>query len=359
MGHLPVLEECLSHSTLRQVVLTGTPKSVDNHLEAVFAQSTACEWKVPCKSCEHEVILDEECLGPKGLICRHCQGAIDPKRGRWVARNPRSQWGDGYWINHPMVPWMNYRELIEKRRTYDPALFKNECLGVPTILGDHIITRAELEACCTPRPMARSLADVPRAMHARTMAGVDWGGGGTSRTVLVIGYMQDNNHFVVSRMDRFAAQEDAERILAAVAQRCEEFQVRVLAADGAAHGHVYNNLLFARLPRLAGLYAMFYARSDHPPQQHRGRLWHWTIGRSASIGMVFGRVRKKQVFFPRVEDCGSYLDEICAEVAVYDDHNRTVKYSRDAGQCDDSLHALNYVVTMADWWLARKRTYGA
>jgi hypothetical protein len=35
-GHLPVLEETLSHSDLRQVVLTGTPKSIDNHLESVF-----------------------------------------------------------------------------------------------------------------------------------------------------------------------------------------------------------------------------------------------------------------------------------------------------------------------------------
>ena len=171
--------------------------------------------------------------------------------------------------------------------------------------------------------------------------------------------MRDDNHFVVSRMDRFAAQEDPERILAAVAQRCEQFAVRVLATDGAAHGHVYNNLLLTRLPRLAGLYALFYSDSDHPPQQYQGRLWHWTIGRSASIGMVFSRVRRRQLILPPVEDCGSYLDEICAEVAVYDDHHRTIKYSHDPGQCDDSLHALNYVVTMAHWWLARKRTYGA
>ncbi len=35
-GHLPVLEECLSHSEHRGIVLTGTPKTVDNHLETVF-----------------------------------------------------------------------------------------------------------------------------------------------------------------------------------------------------------------------------------------------------------------------------------------------------------------------------------
>jgi phage terminase large subunit GpA-like protein len=41
-GSLPVLEECLSHSRHRKVFLTGTPKLIENHLEGVFDQSTAC-----------------------------------------------------------------------------------------------------------------------------------------------------------------------------------------------------------------------------------------------------------------------------------------------------------------------------
>src|SRR5690606_23697317 len=56
-GDLPVLEETLSHSQHRRVFLTGTPKSVDNHLEQVFSRSTAHEWLVPCL-CGHQVFLD-------------------------------------------------------------------------------------------------------------------------------------------------------------------------------------------------------------------------------------------------------------------------------------------------------------
>lgn len=37
-GDLPVLEETLSHSPHRRVLNTGTPKSVDNHLEDVFGR---------------------------------------------------------------------------------------------------------------------------------------------------------------------------------------------------------------------------------------------------------------------------------------------------------------------------------
>jgi hypothetical protein len=68
------------------------------------------------------------------------------------------------------------------------------------------------------------------------VAGIDWGGGGTSRTVLVIGYMRDDYHFVVCLFEWFAAGEDPEQILAVVAQRCAEFRIRVVAADGGGNG---------------------------------------------------------------------------------------------------------------------------
>ena len=80
-GHLPILEETLSHSPLRRVILTGTPKMVDNHLESVFRQSTACAFQVPCGQCGCGCILDARCLRPSGPICCACQAPIDPARG--------------------------------------------------------------------------------------------------------------------------------------------------------------------------------------------------------------------------------------------------------------------------------------
>lgn len=82
-GDLPILEQTLSHSPHRRVFLTGTPKTVDNHLEDAFNRSTANEWRVPCK-CGEAVFLDEKCLGPVGPICPKCQAAIQPSLGRMV-----------------------------------------------------------------------------------------------------------------------------------------------------------------------------------------------------------------------------------------------------------------------------------
>lgn len=197
-GDLPVLEETLSHSELRREIFAGTPKLIGNHLESVFQQSTACEWLVPCENCRQGVILDFRALGTAGLICHRCQLAIDPRKGAWAARHPQATWGSGYWINHLMVPWVGYGDIVQKQRTYDAAKFKNECLGLPTTIGELVVTRAELEACCTLRPMAHSQHDVPAQAVSRLVAGIDWGGGSAARTAIAIGFLRIDNDPVPS-----------------------------------------------------------------------------------------------------------------------------------------------------------------
>ncbi len=51
------------------LVLTGTPKLIDNHLEAAFHLSTGHEWQGPCAGCQRLKRLDEHVLGAEGLVC--------------------------------------------------------------------------------------------------------------------------------------------------------------------------------------------------------------------------------------------------------------------------------------------------
>jgi hypothetical protein len=177
-GDLPVLQETLSHADFRRTILTGTPKLISNHLEAVFSLSTAMEWHTPCPNCDRSVIFDERCLGLHGSQCPECENSLNPQVGEWIARNPSATWGEGYWINHLMVPWLNYDEILDRHRTYDLARFKNEVLGLSSIIGEHVVTRAELEACCSDTPMAKSIAEIPSTLIPRykVIAGIDWGG---------------------------------------------------------------------------------------------------------------------------------------------------------------------------------------
>jgi hypothetical protein len=71
-GHLAVLQETLSHFPRGEIVLTGTPNLIGNQLEAVFRQSTACEWLVRCPKCQRRTRLDEHVLNAGGVCCPMC-----------------------------------------------------------------------------------------------------------------------------------------------------------------------------------------------------------------------------------------------------------------------------------------------
>ncbi len=340
-GDLAVLQETLSHSERGQIVLTGTPKLIDNHLEAVFRQSTACEWLVQCPGCKRPTRLDEHVLDPRGLRCPECHQQLDPHRGKWVARNPNSLWGDGFWINHLMVPWLNADEIFVRQTAYDPARFRNECLGLPCTLGDHQITREEIEACCGDRRMAKTQNDVPTEGRHRLIAGIDWGGGTTSATVLVIGYMLPDLHSHVVRMERFRPQEDPNEVLNQIVDRCRKFGVTVIAADGAGNGLLYNRLLQNALGDRVPMWGIIYSASNQDPIRE-GWLHKWTVNRSATIAGTFQRIKKRMLHFPRVQECGTFLDEFVCELAEWDDHSRTMRYTHPEGLLDDALHATVY-----------------
>lgn len=345
-GDLPVLQETLSHSRIGKTILTGTPKLIENHLEAAFARSTANEWTLACSGCGTTNILDQSCLGPRGVTCRQCQSPLDVANGQWVARNPASTWGDGFWLNHLMVPWLNYDEILERKAVYEGAKFNNEALGLSTELGDHVVTRAELEACCSAQPMATSSSDMPGLTARNAVAGIDWGGGGTSRTVITIGHMRSDYVFEVGALYRFRADEDTNQLLDAMVDVIKRFNVRLLAADGGGNGHVLNRLLLDRLNYDHGMYAILYSSHGQEPRQE-GLLHKWVVNRSATIGVLFSRVKKRSITFPRVADCGSFLDEFSCVLATYDDATRTVRYTHPDTMQDDAMHATNYALILA------------
>jgi len=259
-----------------------------------------------------------------------------------------------------MVPWVAHPELLARQQSYDPVAFRNECLGLPTTLGDHIVTREETEACCTPDAMAASLCAIPPSMRNRMLAGVDWGGGGVSRTVVVIGYIDNEGKLVIRAMIGLPAREDPDLVIKSVGEICERFQVRGIAADGAGNGTVYNRLLLERLPRLPCLIGMQYAATDHAPKRYGShRWWSWIIARSPSLGAVFSQIKRRRIFFPQLQQCAAFLREIYCETAEYDAQNRSVRYIHPENQADDTLHALTYLSVLASGWYRQAAANGA
>ena len=153
--------------------------------------------------------------------------------------------------------------------------------------------------------------------------------------------MSDQYQFVIVRFERFVATEDPNYLLPEIKNRCNQFRVQAIAADGRGNGLVYNRILFDGLANRCLFYAIVYSVTDSDPVKN-GVLWDWTVNRSASIGNVFARVKRKTLAFPCVADCGSFLDEFACEISVHDNFKRTVIFDHPTNQPDDALHAANY-----------------
>lgn len=63
-------------------------------------------------------------------------------------------------------------------------------------------------------------------------------------------------------------------------------------------------------------YGINYSAADYEPRRDR-ELIQWTVNRLESIGVLFSRIKKQLIHFPRVEDCGTFLDEFAAAVSSW------------------------------------------
>ena len=104
------------------------------------------------------------------------------------------------------------------------------------------------------------------------------------------------------------------------------------------------------------LYGILYSGAGQQPHQE-GLHWKWSVNRTGTIGNLFSRVKKREISFPREQECGSFLDEFACVTAEYDDEQRTIKYTHPGTMPDDAMHATNYALIMAVRWGAIRRSY--
>lgn len=342
-GFLPVLKETLAHSTRPVTILTGTPKEVTNHLEDAFALSTAQAWMVRCDACGTEVVPDETSIGPDYYCCSACQQPIDWRRGQWVARNPQSTWGEGFWLPQIIAPWLTPRKFHEKDAEYDNDQLLNEVFGLPTMHGTLAITRAELEACCSARPMAASGNDLPADARRDVVLGIDWGSGLAGKAAVVVASQCfRTNRLKVWHWGLLSANERP--TLDQVTELCRRFGVRRVFADARGGGASENRALWSRLGGEQGLdiTGIEYATNDGLVGKD-GTLRKWGIDKTKWIGGLCTRIREKLIEFPASADCQIGFAHVGHEQVEYDEESRTSTYRAVDGRPDDLLHPLVYV----------------
>ncbi len=159
-----------------------------------------------------------------------------------------------------------------------------------------------------------------------------------------------DRRFCVLRCDRWPPQKNPNHIVQHVSALCVRLGVRWIAADDNGNGSVYNRVLLENLKEqghtLRGFYGMLYAADTETPKPH-GALTRWNIGRTPTIGRMFGRIKLKLLLFPQVSQSGSFLDDFVNVVGEFDDSNRVLRYTKPDDRQDDCVHATNYAELLA------------
>jgi hypothetical protein len=366
---VPVIKETAFRVPDARYLFSGTPKSTGNYIEAIGKKCTGAEWAVRCPAtgCKKwNLEWDERNIGHTGVICRHCGQPLDSRPGEWVVRRKLDihkgkdalVTGESFRIPQLIVqPIMSrpskWLELLDKQRSYSVAQFRNEVLGLSHDSGSQPVTLEQLRACCSQRP--NHLPQQDPGLPPLTLS-IDWAFvGEESRTVFMIGGWDPfPAKYKVYWVKHFMGNEtDALLQIQQAVDLVKNLGIAVVGADWGA-GQVQNLELIRDLgeekvcqlwhtgAKASGNRSRGRARFDAV-----GRKWH--LARTAVMTDTFESIRRGEVEFPRVEDCGMLFDDILAVTAEYSERSNNILYTHV--NPDDGMHALVFGMLASELYL--------
>lgn len=196
---IPVIQETQFASPSPTTWLTGTPKTLSNTMEGFWQQSTKNEWVVKCPHCNTHQILGIKNITSTIIACRKCGLEIrndDINKGLWIETSPEKPL-KGFHITQMMSPLAKMtskdgKGIYQKMNTYSTAKFYNEVMGLSYEYADKLVSDTDLDALMNNDFRLYDRAPDNLA-QSRTFAGVDWGTGEKSYTVISIFYLTSEN----------------------------------------------------------------------------------------------------------------------------------------------------------------------
>lgn len=357
--NIPVIEECASHSPYKFFNYSGTPKSFDNALEHYWVNlSTQNEWVVPCErhglpndpSSWHWNVLGEENIGPECLVCEKCHQPINAQHpmAQWASMNPEvkkrlQEPFDGFRIPQLMVPWLSWHEIKDKQVKYPRQKFYNEVLGLSFDAGTRPLTRQDVVENCTPgMSMTEDALRIIHSRHSATtpiFAGIDWGTGEGSFTVLSLGAYLDG-FFTIFYIHRFEGQETEPQIqLDLIEQMIRNWKVDFVGTDYGG-GFDRNDALIRRI----GSHRLAKYQYSQPGKKvvWDPDLKRFLVHRTEVMSDVFNAIKRKNVF--RFPDWSIFENPFGMDLlnifSEYNEQQRQVQYKKSPDATDDSFHSI-------------------
>lgn len=361
--NIPIIEQCASHSPpdLKRQWYAGTPKSLDNNLETYWSKySTQNQWVIPhdCKLGEggrYWNILGEKNIGKGGLICSSCGKRITPmaEDAQWAAMQQMEydKWGsikgdvsfEGFRIPQLMVPWKPWKEILLDYESYPRDKFYNEVLGISYDSGIRPLSRADIIQNCRSN-IYMSEAEKLRELSYRQpfYAGLDYGTGENSYTVLTIGTYIDGK-FRIVYMHRFEGSDTEMRIqMEKVIELIDWFNIRTIGADYGG-GFNQNDLLKRKYGPLSLMQFQYVARGKRKVMWNPG-LQRYIVSRTEVMADIFAAIKRGTVFeFPRWEEFEKPFGQDMLNIySEYNEKLRMLQYGHLPGKTDDGFHSVLY-----------------
>jgi len=366
---VPVILECMSHSSLRLTMFSGTPKTLDNTIEQLWSESSSAEWAVPCSACDYWSLASIQAdllkmLQPHGISCGKCGSLVNPAEGHWYHLKARDYPNSlGYHVPQAIVPahYANpdhWKLLIGKRDGkdgYTQAKFMNEILGESADSGIKLITLSDIRKASQLGPNDfGSAIDRFRRMPFRAM-GVDWGGGGKEEishtTVALVGFDPATGLVEAPYMERLHAgyshDEEARRLLYIFTESGCQF----LAHDFGGAGSVRETLMIqAGLPTeriIPFMYVRAVTRDImyyEPPKigEMRG---YYKLDKARSLVLQAVCLKSGMILLPEYDSAKNLTSDFLA--LVEEKHEMAAGADiylirRAAKQSDDLAHSVNF-----------------
>ncbi len=362
---VPVIEECMQnskHSPGGYSVYAGTPKTMENTIEFLWSISSQTEWCMRCDGCGKSTFIDNvKALGLMGPECLSCRKPLNPRNGRWVDMKAGANI-KGFHISQPIMPenvpaaWTtsdkNYDKAIKrwqrlriKQEEYGETKFLNECIGVSTSTGARLLTKEILEALCDEN-LEMTRLPKPDALRGinRTMAGIDWSGGGAevkgtegllkSRTVLHIwGELPDGRlktlYYKIFPNGHMTGWIDE------IVELCNAWQVQMVGCD-AGEGALANAILREKLGHHRVIQIQYMSLSK--PCEWNPNALKYHADRTTLIDNYATFLTHKRAVYPKIVQASPAIQDI---LNVYEEVTLSGKkvWRHAPTQPDDCLHA--------------------
>ena len=336
-----------------EFLFSGTFLSEENTLNQLWLDTCQNEWIIRCPACEKEnppLGMQHIDLERPYLFCVHCKAPMDAKKGTWVPQNPNST-KVGYRICSLMTPecsWRsdNYSGLLDLYESEPRDKFVNEMMGLPSVKGVNLITRAQLIKLCGDEPMVDPDNVPPYIQQRPSVAEIDWSfekdEGAASHTMITFAQLE-RDYIKILYAKRFSGPKYSgtngpDLILEEVCSLVNSFNSDWVMGDYGT-GHLDNLRLRQKLGSKV-LEIQYHGGAK--PVQYNSQLLRYEVPKTQTLDLLFLYLSQGFFRFPKEEEFRTFYEDILNVYAIYDEENRTKKYGKSGNGPDDFAQLLNF-----------------